>query len=485
MLQEDSYERIHILKEIISKNNTPALEFEDKQTVQLMFKSLKSIDNIDFIVIFDRERKHFASLNEDLYRAFDNKHLGFIESMEFAKQYDLENEIVSIHKIEESNAGKGLELFGYILISYSKKKMNAANRQSIFISVSLFLIALIFSGISSYSLTKMIVLPIQQLKTFFTEMAGGEGDLTQRLQVQTNDEFRDLANEFNRFLDRLKILIGDIQQVSKTVDTKVREVEDLANQNDSFIGELSMLLDQIMDNARSLDNGARINVTSAEKATEQSEKTISISLDGQKALTHSISEMETIRNEVKELELGMTELHEQSKEIQTISNSLKDISDKTSILAINTSIEANKAGDVGLGFLVIADEIQHLSEQSNRSLNNIHRLTRNVQLSLDSSYKRTLSCAKRITEGTLNIEETGGKISSSVGSVQTNMKYIEEVLQMAKNQREMVQKIYKFIVTSSKNVSTIRRSVNNTVTNVQEQKSLVENLGDTIKNIKV
>lgn len=485
ILYSDSTERIHIIKEIISKTATPSLEFEDKESVEDMFNSLVGIKNINFIVLFDKNRDVFSALNMKSYTTFANNNKGLFLTKAEPKELDRENEILSFSKIENIESDSDYHLYGYILISYSKKQMNEMVQKSILISFLLFVIALIFAAFSSYSLTKMIVYPINKLKIFFSEMADGSGDLTVRLHVKTHDEFKDLATEFNRFLDRLKSLIGNIQQVSKSVDVKVKDVETLSNQNDHFIAELSGLLDQIMDNTRSLDNGARINVTSAEKATEQSEKTISISLTGQKSLIRSINEMAVIKTEVDELEQGMIHLNKHSKEIQLISNTLNDIADKTSILAINTSIEANKAGDAGYGFLVIAEEIQNLSEQSANALKNIHEITRNIQSSLETSNKLTNSCVKRIIDGTLNIENTGDQISSSVKSVQTNMAFIEEVLDMAKKQREQVKKIYEFIVTSSKNVSTIRRAANNTVSNVKEQRGLVEDLSGTIKDIKV
>ena len=485
MLYNDSTERIHIIKEIISKTATPSLEFEDKESLDDMFKSLIAIKNINFIVLFDKDKNHFSSLNMAAYTKFIDQHNNIITKNIKNKQIELEDEIISYSEIISGSDEDGFHLFGYIFISYSKNQMNEMIQKSLIISMLLFFVALIFAAFSSYSLTKMIVFPINKLKTFFTQMADGEGDLTIRLNVTTQDEFKDLATEFNRFLDRLKDLIGNIQQVSKTVDLKVQDVENLSYQNDKFIAELSGLLDQIMDNTRSLDNGARINVTSAEKATEQSEKTISISLTGQKSLTHSINEMAVIKTEINELEQGMLLLNKHSKNIQVISNTLNDIADKTSILAINTSIEANKAGDAGFGFLVIAEEIQNLSEQSAIALKNIHEITRNIQSSLEASNNLTNSCVKRIIDGTLNIENTGEQISSSVESVQTNMVFIEEVLDMAKKQREQVKKIYEFIVTSSKNVSTIRRSANNTVTNVKEQRELIESLSGTIKDIKV
>ena len=376
-------------------------------------------------------------------------------------------------------------LSGYLLISFRIDDVVESTEQAYLVSGLIALVSIVLSVLLSNVLSKPILSPIRVLIDFFQRMADGKGDLTKRLQVTSNDEFGILASEFNRFLDAQNTMINDIKNVVESVDTRIVGIEELSEKNNKLINQLNDVFGLISTDAYSVYKGATLNVESAQNVTEKSETTINKSMKSQKAADKSIQLMDGIKREVGQLEKDMTELHENSKKIKMISDTLTDIADRTTILALNTSIEANKAGEAGAGFLIIAREIQNLAEQSAKSLDGINKLNHQIQGSLDQSFKLTVSSAKRVEEGRVNIEETGNHILESAGSVQDNLSHIQEVLKIATEQQNQIKAIVQNVDQSSASIDVIKESVNNTLSSVKEQKSLLKNLSSLMDNFKV
>ena len=337
-----------------------AVEFLDKESCDLLLDHLSNITTIDFIALFTANDKLFTTLNDSSFQVFlsdvPNFRSLFNNQQDSIIQWN-DRLLIFSDIIKEEKSGS-------LLISFKIDDVIESTKTAYTVAILITLFSILLSVLLSSLLSKPISVPIIELITFFKSMADGKGDLTKRLPATSQDEFGTLAREFNRFLEAQNALIHDIKNVVQVVDERIGSIETLSENNNYLISQLSNTFGLISNNAYSVYKGASLNVESAQNVTERSETTINKSIQTQKAADKSINLMEEIKDEVSQLEKDMTELHENSKKIRLISDTLKDIADRTTILALNTSIEANKAGDTGAGFLIIAQEIQNLAEQS-------------------------------------------------------------------------------------------------------------------------
>jgi methyl-accepting chemotaxis protein len=484
-------DRIRLIDTMLGKNLSNALEFFDNVSAQIVLSGLEGEETLDFIAVYDFNRREFTTLKEDNFKLFKENHIEFIEAFQNAtdslsgihKEYvEIDSRLMHFNEIK----GEGSEtVSGYILTAFQISHIYEATTQSRLYAI---LVTLLFIGISStisYFFSSIIVRPIEVLMGFFQEMADGKGDLTRRLPVESEDEIGTLSKQFNRFIDSQHSMIQDIKRTSEVLDEKIESIETLSNENNDLIHDLTGMLDMMNTAVLQLEYSADINVDSAKEASDQSERTISLSVLGQKAVQSSVKQMTKIKNEVNQLENDMTKLHERSREIQNISDVLKDISDRTTILALNTSIEANKAGDQGSGFLIIADEIHQLADQSMKSLEDINKLTIELQTSLDQSYNLTISTTKRVDEGMTTIENTGSQIEQSVESVKSNLSIVKNVETRAGEQKTRVNEIVSNISSSVNNITHIKLSIDNTLNSVREQRDHIKNLTELMAKFKV
>lgn len=458
------------------------IEFLDKGSADIQLEQLNHVEAMDFIAVYSEKKTLFTTLNDSAYQ------LSAVTERNMANLFLIENDTIfqqSGHLYSFSKVQKHGAISGYLLISFGIDDVLQSTQQAYTVSTLIALVSILLSILLSNLLSKPILAPISQLIGFFKLMADGKGDLTKRLTITATDEFGILGTEFNRFLDAQNTMINDIKNVVETVDERIDGIEGLSEKNSKLISQLNDAFELISSSAYDVYKGATHNVESAQTVTEKSEVTIRQSKKSQKAADKSITLMDGIKKEVVQLEKDMTELHENSKKIKLISDTLQDIADRTTILALNTSIEANKAGDAGAGFIVIAQEIQNLAEQSAKSLEGINTLNRQIQGSLDQSFKLTVSSAKRVEEGRINIEETGIHILESAGSVQDNLSDIQEVLKIATEQQSQIKEIVQYVTQSSTGIGVIRESVTDTLSSVKEQKSLLNNLSALMGNFKV
>lgn len=480
---------MRIMDTMLGRNIASPLEFLDNASVDIVMSGLNDVEGLKFIAVYDYKKTLFSVLNKETYDQFVADYQNFYNK--FAGEDSIRTLMGTYHELDEimihidEVKNEDDKMTGYLLIAYDTSSVQgdvAASRVSALIITLIFLA---IAGVVSYFLSSFIVKPIDRLVQFFSQMADGRGDLTKRLNIRSQDEIGQLAEQFNRFLNSQSTMIAEIKNVSHLVNEKVDLIERLSDENNRLMDELTNSMDFMLQTANQLEQGAAENVEHAKSATSQSEKTIAISMNNQKAVEKSIRQMDSIKSEVNQLEADMTTLHERSKQIQMISDLLKDLSDRTTILALNTSIEANKAGVEGTGFLIIADEIHHLADESMRSLEDINRLTIELQKSLDTSYQKTLNTTKRVDEGIENINSTGKQIEESVDTVKSNMSYVEEVYTKASKQRQRVNKIVENISTSVQNITHIKNSIDNTVNSVQEQKKHINNLSSIMSNFKI
>jgi methyl-accepting chemotaxis protein len=484
-------DKVFILKNILSNNLQDPLDFLDKTSAEIVLNGLKELNTIDFVNVYASNKDLFVSSDIKNFNALDSIHTLEVKSVnkdatiagDAEKQdtiYVGFDRILSYSKIEKNG-----KLYGYLFISFSLSEIIKDKLDARVLVLIITLIIVIGSIVVSYFFANSITKKVNELVAFFREMADGKGDLTKRINAKGSDEFAVLAIEFNRFLNSQNSLIYEIKNVSNIVDERIKVIETLSTENNSLISDLTSGLDSILSVIGQLNNGANLNVESAKNATSQSEKSIQISMNGQKAVDKSINEMESIKNEVSQLEEDMTRLHERSKQIRTIADNMKDISDRTAILALNTSIEASKAGVNGSGFIVIAEEIHRLSEQGMNSLEDINRITIDIQRNLDKSYQLTKATVSRVDEGMVNINGAGYQLFDSVESVKNNLSYIKEVLDMAETQKNRTKEVANTINESVANLGHIKYSIDNTLQNVKEQKIHITSLSKLMNNFKI
>lgn len=272
------------------------------------------------------------------------------------------------------------------------------------------------------------------------EISKGEGDLTRRVYVSSDDELADLAEAFNQFAETMREMIGSIKFETRKllavgeelsanteqsaasineITATIESISELSESQSESVGKASSSVDQItgaINNLGELIERQATSVTESSSAIEEMIANIrSLAEHTEQIGTHMESLVDASRNgkeKQRETDELIAQVAERSKKLQETNVVIAKVAAQTNLLAMNAAIEAAHAGDAGRGFAVVAEEIRRLAEQSSGQSKGIKSSLGEIKTFID-----------RIVESST---ETGSAFESVLEAVETVRNLIEE-----------------------------------------------------------
>ncbi|PKH98438.1 chemotaxis protein [Shewanella sp. 11B5] len=285
------------------------------------------------------------------------------------------------------------------------------------------LIALGLTGITAFGVVLMahkMVVPIQNMATSLNDIAKGEGDLTKRLDITSEDEIGQLGSAFNLFIDKLQHIMGDVagatdrvKQAAQSINGQtVSMTEQLYNHNN----EIDQIVTAITEMSATAHDVAH-NTNMVAEATHAASDNVTKAQD---CVDTSLTEVSNLMSQIDNAAANVKSLSEQSKKINSVLSVIGGIADQTNLLALNAAIEAARAGEQGRGFAVVADEVRNLASRTqastveiNEMLSELHKLVTQTVQTMEESQ---VSCLSSV-ESSRAISESLGAVTSSVTSI--------------------------------------------------------------------
>ena len=276
--------------------------------------------------------------------------------------------------------------------------------------VILTIILLIFTLAKIYS-------PIISLKLRIADLAKGDADLTQRLNVEGNDDLADIAQGVNTFISQLQSMMNEILASSAEISNGIEQLNKVSASNDQALnvhaGETQQAVAAITEMSASANTVAD-NAKQTSFSTQQASDEAVIS----KQLVASSSEsVQALVNEVEIASQRINTMHENTQEIVSVLSVIGAIADQTNLLALNAAIEAARAGEQGRGFAVVADEVRSLAARTQESTAEINelltKLTDDAALAVNAMNTTKESC-QNTTDNTISV---GTGLDSMAGSI--------------------------------------------------------------------
>lgn len=339
----------------------------------------------------DPQNKIVQAENKDLLETNSKIQLQADNAKGIATEEDVNGveQLVVFHRSQKT----GWFLVGTVPL----KELLAAASKISFITFIMSAIATVVAILIGYAVVRMIARPLVSLRNLMKQ--GEQGNLSVRSSIESHDEIGQLAQSFNQMMEQITNLVRQTNQSAQEVLATSGELSDASKKTAISAKEIAVATEEIASGASSLaieaERGNDITLTIGDQmdtvVTTNQEMEVSAA-QVQKASeqgTVYMSELITKTNATEEMTRSMIEkvdkLKESTRSIRKILDVLNNMTKQTNILSLNATIEAARAGAAGKGFMVVADEIRKLADQSKQSIDVVAQITETIQSEIDET----------------------------------------------------------------------------------------------------
>lgn len=232
-------------------------------------------------------------------------------------------------------------------------------------------VALATSVIQIAYIRRMIARQVTSVAQVFEAIATGDGDFSHDLPTTTDDEFRGLAQSYNRFAEKMRQIISDVRNMSVNIAREAVVVRNSVGETSKRAkrqGELTEAVFTASSEATQAINEVSSSTELISQSTETNLGTARISLN---EMLDVVVKVQSVSEKLSRFNDTVSNLSQRSDSIRTIAALIREIADQTNLLALNAAIEAARAGEMGRGFAVVADEVRKLAEGVNKATQEI------------------------------------------------------------------------------------------------------------------
>jgi methyl-accepting chemotaxis protein len=305
-------------------------------------------------------------------------------------------------------------------LAEQRQQLEADTRSSMvqvsLISFVIMVLTLIITSVIGNKITS----PLRHIVAALNDIANGQGDLTQRLTINSQDEVGDVSKAFNHFVERIQELVAQVGNVSQRIFSETESLTQISSQYTRQMLEHSKETEQVASAVNEMSATAQSVASSASTAANATSEAAQNSEEASNVVNTAIHSINSLVREVDSASSVITMLAQETAKISSVVDVIRGIAEQTNLLALNAAIEAARAGDQGRGFAVVADEVRALAsrtQQSTKEINDMLQILQHGVRQAVSAMNGSQQHSHETVSETSRIEQSLGTVNNAVSMI--------------------------------------------------------------------
>ncbi len=304
-----------------------------------------------------------------------------------------------------------------------------------------------------------------------------QGDLTKRLDWEDPAEFAPVAETLNHLTGELSELVGKAQRSSQQVNQDAAEIEASAAEQEKTVREIATTTAGVGATSKEISTTSKELVRTMNEVSAVAQQAAQVAEDGQTAIARMEATMRQIMDSSGVVTSKLAALSERTTNINSVVAAITKVADQTNLLSLNAAIEAEKAGEYGLGFAVVAMEIRRLADQTAVATYDIERMVKEMHSSVAAGVMGMDKFSEEVRRGTEEGRKVGLRLAQIMQQVQTLMPRFQAVTESVNHQADGAARM-------SEALGSVSEAARRTAEQLQHCQSAVAHLNGTAASLQ-
>ncbi|HEY3787845.1 MAG TPA: methyl-accepting chemotaxis protein [Urbifossiella sp.] len=305
-------------------------------------------------------------------------------------------------------------------------------------------------GLTGVWVASAIVRSAKELNYRVEQMGGGAGDLTARVTVEGNDEMAQLAGNFNVVIAKIQTIVGKVRESSLQLLSVASEIAATARGQEQTVHDMSASTTQVAASVREISATSQDLAGTMQEVNASSTHAAELATRGRDNTTRMATEMKQLVESTASVSTKLGMIREKADRINAVVTTITKVADQTNLLSINAAIEAEKAGEYGRGFLVVAREIRRLADQTAVATLDIETMVRQMQ--------------DAVSAGVMQMDKFADEVRSGVGQVTIINQMTYEII----NEVHGLNERFQLVTEGMKNQAAGAQQINDAMSQIAE-----------------
>ena len=469
------------LSHALASSAQQSLQSQDVATIQSHIDEYRQVDGVAYVYVVDPQNKvlvhTFSPSFPEGFQTVNQPAPGTAESQVKTVDY------MGVYAIDIATpilAG----VLGTAHIGMDLNQESSQVRENAFSSFFSVMLMLVLGVGGLWMATGRILKPILALSAA-TEKIVAEGDLTQRIEVNTDDEVGRLARNFTMMVENLRDIPMNLQVSLRKLSTALSDLDRATSEQNKSVMQQAAALQETQVTAQEIKQTSQMAAQKAADILQLAEKADEIGKTGEASVEQSLQGLTDIRKQVEGIAVKIEDLTDRTRQIGSITDTVKDLADQSNMLALNAAIEAVRSGEHGKGFGLVAREIRRLADQSLQSTGRVKEILDNISDAIDKLASITEAGAEKMEGGLLQVKASGENLKALVGVINENSDSVKQIANAVNQQNIGIGQIFTAVKDQNGMMGDTVKRLETTLQSVKVLQEVFKGVSEVVGRFKV